>query len=257
MIRPMIAANWKMHKTVPEAVALAKQLREAFPEPGDRDIVIAPTFTALRAVGEILKGSPVHLSAQNMHWEEKGAFTGEISPAMLVDAGCGFVILGHSERRTLFGETDGIINRKVRAALKAGLRPIFCIGETLEQRKAGTTFTILEGQIKEGLNNIDTGDIRQVALAYEPVWAIGTGETATPGQAQEAHRFIRETLASIFGQGYASQAVIMYGGSVNPGNIDSLMAQPDINGALVGGASLEFESFAGIIRFQKDKEINK
>ena len=249
MVRPLIAANWKMHKTVPEAVALAKQLKEAFPEVGDRDIVIAPPFTALRPVSEILKGSAVHLSAQNMHWEEKGAYTGEISPAMLIDAGCEFVILGHSERRTLFGETGEIVNRKMHAALKAGLRPIFCIGETLEQRKSGATFTILQKQIKEGLNNIDSNDIRQVALAYEPVWAIGTGETATPAQAQEAHRFIRETLAPIFGQGYASQAVIMYGGSVNPGNIRSLMEQPDINGALVGGASLEFATFTGIIRF--------
>ena len=249
MVRPLIAANWKMHKTVPEAVALAKQLKEAFPEVGDRDIVIAPPFTALRPVSEILKGSAVHLSAQNMHWEEKGAYTGEISPAMLIDAGCEFVILGHSERRTLFGETGEIVNRKMHAALKAGLRPIFCIGETLEQRKSGATFTILQKQIKEGLNNIDSSDIRQVALAYEPVWAIGTGETATPAQAQEAHRVIRETLASIFGQGYASQAVIMYGGSVNPGNIRSLMEQPDINGALVGGASLEFATFTGIIRF--------
>ncbi|MDD5723664.1 MAG: triose-phosphate isomerase [Syntrophales bacterium] len=249
MIKPLIAANWKMHKTVPEAVALARQLREAFPDPGDRDIVIAPPFTALGPVSGILHGSAVHLSAQNMHWEEKGAYTGEISPAMLIDVGCEFVILGHSERRTLFGETGEIVNRKMHAALKAGLRPIFCIGETLEQRKSGATFTILQKQIKEGLNNIDSGDIRQAALAYEPVWAIGTGETATPAQAQEAHRVIRETLNSIFGQGYASQAVIMYGGSVTPGNVHSLMEQPDINGALVGGASLEFESFAGIIRF--------
>jgi len=249
MIKPLIAANWKMHKTITEAVDLAKQLREAFPEPGDRDIVIAPPFTALRPVSEILKGSPVHLSAQNMHWEEKGSYTGEISPAMLIDAGCEFVILGHSERRTLFGETDEIVNRKLRVALKAGLRPIFCIGETLEQRKSGATFTILQKQIKEGLNNIDSSDIRQIAIAYEPVWAIGTGETATPAQAQETHRVIRETLAAIFGRGYASQALITYGGSVNPGNIRSLMEQPDINGALVGGASLDFESFAGIIRF--------
>lgn len=249
MIKPMIAANWKMHKTIPEAVALARQLREAFPEAGDRDIVIAPPFTALGPVSEILKGSAVRLSAQNMHWEEKGAYTGEISPAMLLDAGCERVILGHSERRTLFGETGEAVNRKMHAALKAGLKPIFCIGETLKERKSGTAFTILKKQIKEGLNNIDSSDIRQVALAYEPVWAIGTGETATPAQAQEAHRFIRETLDSVFAQGYASQAVIMYGGSVNPGNIRSLMEQPDINGALVGGASLEFESFEGIIRF--------
>jgi triosephosphate isomerase len=244
----MIAANWKMHKTVAEAVALASELTNAFREPGDRDIVIAPPFTALGAVGEVLQGSPVSLAAQNMHWEEKGAYTGEISPAMLLDMGCAFVILGHSERRALFGETDRVINRKVKAALGGGLRPIFCIGETLEQRQSGATFAVLEEQIKEGLNNIDSSDIRLVTFAYEPVWAIGTGETATPGQAQEAHRFIREMLVSLWGE-EVSPVVIMYGGSVNPGNIKSLMDQPDINGALVGGASLQFEPFADIIRF--------
>jgi len=249
MIRPMIAANWKMYKTIPEAVALAQRLRDAFAEPEDRDIVVAPPFTALGSVSAILKGSPVRLSAQNMHWEAQGAYTGEISAAMLIDAGCEFVILGHSERRTLFGETGGMVNRKMRAAIQAGLKPIFCIGETLEQRQSGATFAVLEEQIKEGLNNIDSGDIRRVTFAYEPVWAIGTGETATPGQAQEAHRFIRERLTSLYGEDIASPAVIMYGGSVNPGNAGSLMEQPDINGALVGGASLEFESFAGIIRF--------
>lgn len=248
MIRPMIAANWKMHKSVAEAVALASELKNAFPEPGDRDIVIAPPFTALGAVGEVLRGSPVSLAAQNMHWEEKGAYTGEISSAMLLDVGCTFVILGHSERRALFGETDRVINRKVKAALGGGLRPIFCIGETLEQRQSGATFAVLEEQIKEGLNNIDSSDIRLVTFAYEPVWAIGTGETATPGQAQEAHRFIREMLVSLWGE-EVSPVVIMYGGSVNPGNIKSLMDQPDINGALVGGASLQFEPFADIIRF--------
>ena len=249
MIRPMIAANWKMHKTAPEAIALAQRLRDAFFEPWDRDIVIAPPFTALGSVSAILKGSPVRLSAQNMHWEAQGAYTGEISSAMLVDAGCEFVILGHSERRTLFGETGGMVNRKVCAAIRAGLKPIFCIGETLEQRQSGATFAVLEEQIKEGLNNIDSGDIRRVTFAYEPVWAIGTGETATPDQAQEAHRSIRERLTSLCGEEIASRAVIMYGGSVNPGNVGSLMEQPDINGALVGGASLEFESFAEIIRF--------
>lgn len=248
MIRPMIAANWKMHKTVAEAVALASELTNAFREPGERDIIIAPPFTALGAVGEVLQGSPVSLAAQNMHWEEKGAYTGEISPAMLLDMGCAFVILGHSERRALFGETDRVINRKVKAALGGGLRPIFCIGETLEQRQSGATFAVLEEQIKEGLNNIDSSDIRLVTFAYEPVWAIGTGETATPGQAQEAHRFIREMLVSLWGE-EVSPVVIMYGGSVNPGNIKSLMDQPDINGALVGGASLQFEPFADIIRF--------
>ncbi|MBW2543917.1 MAG: triose-phosphate isomerase [Deltaproteobacteria bacterium] len=251
MINPIIAANWKMHKTIPEAVKFAKQLKKEFPEPGDVDIVVAPPFTALRPVMEVLKDSPIHISAQNMHWEEKGAYTGEISTAMLVDAGCEFVIIGHSERRTLFGETDGMLNRKIRAALKSGLKPIFCIGETLEDRESGTAFEVIQKQIKEGLNNITSDDIKQIAFAYEPVWAIGTGKTATPLQAQEAHRFIRETIATDLGYAHASKTVIIYGGSVNPENTGSLMDQPDINGALVGGAGLDFESFAGIIKISK------
>ncbi len=248
MIKPIIAANWKMHKTIPEAVAFAKQLKKEFPEPGRAEIVIAPPFTALRSVMGVLKGSPVQISAQNMHWEEKGAYTGEISAAMLVDAGCKFVIIGHSERRALFGETGWMLDKKIRAALKSGLKPIFCIGETLEERESGTTFEIIQKQIKEGLNNITPNDIRQVAFAYEPVWAIGTGKTATPLQAQEVHRFIRETIADDLGCAHASDTVIIYGGSVNPENTGSLMDQPDINGALVGGAGLDFESFADIIR---------
>lgn len=251
MIKPIIAANWKMHKTIPEAVRLAKQLKEGFPEPGDVNIVIAPPFTALRPVMEALKDSPIHISAQNMHWEEKGAYTGEISAAMLVDAGCEFVIIGHSERRTLFGETDGMLNRKIQAALRSGLKPIFCIGETLEEREAGTAFDVIQKQIKEGLNNIASDDIRQIVFAYEPVWAIGTGKTATPLQAQEAHRFIRETIADDLEYAHAAETVIIYGGSVNPENTGSLMDQPDINGALVGGAGLDFESFADIIKISK------
>ncbi len=249
MIRPLIAANWKMHKTVPEAVAFAIQLKEAFSDVEDRDIVIAPPFTALFNTSNILKGTAIKVSAQNMHWEENGAYTGEVSPSMLIDAGCDFVILGHSERRTLFGETDEIINRKVKAALKNGIKPICCIGETLDQRKTGITFEILEKQIKEGLNNITSSDIRRVTFAYEPLWAIGTGETATPEQAQDAHRFIRKTLRSLFSEKVASETTVIYGGSVNPQNVLSLMGQPDVNGALVGGASLEFEAFSDIIRF--------
>jgi len=248
MIKPIIAANWKMHKTIPEAVKFAKQLKKEFSEPGDVDIVIAPPFTALRPVVEVLKDSPIHISAQNMHWEEKGAYTGEISAAMLVDAGCKFVIIGHSERRALFGETGGMLNKKMHAALKSGLKPIFCIGETLEEREEGTAFEVIQKQIKEGLNNIAPNDIKQVTFAYEPVWAIGTGKTATPLQAQEVHRFIRETIADDLEYAHAPDTVIIYGGSVNPENTGSLMDQPDINGALVGGAGLDFESFAEIIR---------
>ncbi|MBW2557713.1 MAG: triose-phosphate isomerase [Deltaproteobacteria bacterium] len=248
MIQPIIAANWKMHKTIPEAVAFAKQLKKEFPEPGRVDIVIAPPFTALRSVMEVLKDSLIHISAQNMHWEEKGAYTGEISAAMLVDAGCKFVIIGHSERRALFGETGGMLNKKMHAALKSGLKPIFCIGETLEERESGATFEIIQKQIKEGLNNITPNDIRQVAFAYEPVWAIGTGKTATPLQAQEVHGFIRKTIAVDLEYAHASDTVIIYGGSVNPESTGSLVDQPDINGALVGGAGLDFDSFADIIR---------
>jgi len=251
MIKPIIAANWKMHKTIPEAVKFAKQLKKEFPEPGDVDLVIAPPFTALRPVMEVLKDSPIHISAQNMHWEEKGAYTGEISAAMLVDAGCEFAIIGHSERRTLFGETDEMLNRKIHAALKSGLKPIFCIGETLEERESGTAFEVIQKQIKEGLNNITSDDIRQIAFAYEPVWAIGTGKTATPLQAQEVHRFIRETIADDLEHAQASETVIIYGGSVNPENTGSLMDQPDINGALVGGAGLDFELFASIIKISE------
>ena len=251
MIKSIIAANWKMHKTIPEAVTFAKQLKEEFSESGNVDIVIAPPFTALSSIAEVLKDSPIHISAQNMHWEEKGAYTGEISTVMLVDAGCEFVIIGHSERRTLFGETGRMLNKKMHAALKAGLMPIFCIGETLEERESGATFTVLQKQIKEGLNNITSDDIRRVALAYEPIWAIGTGKTATPLQAQEVHRFIRETITVDLEYAHASETVIIYGGSVNPENTDSLMDQPDINGALVGGASLDFGSFADIIKISE------
>jgi len=251
MIKPIIAANWKMHKTIPEAVAFAKRLKEEFPEPGNVDIVIAPPFTALRSVTKVLKDSPIRISAQNMYWEEKGACTGEISAAMLVDAGCEFVIIGHSERRILFGETGEMLNKKIHAALKSGLTPIFCMGETLKERESGATFRIIQKQIKEGLNNIASDDIGKVVLAYEPVWAIGTGKTATPLQAQEAHRFIRETIAADLEYAHASKAVIIYGGSVNPENTGSLMDQPDINGALVGGASLDFGSFADIIKISE------
>ena len=251
MIKPIITANWKMHKTIPEAVAFAKRLKEEFPKPGDVDIVIAPPFTALLPVVKVLKDSPIHVSAQNMHWEEKGAYTGEISAAMLVDAGCEFVIIGHSERRTLFGETGEMLNKKIHAALKSGLKPIFCMGETLEERESGATFRIIQKQIKEGLNNIISDDISEIALAYEPIWAIGTGKTATPLQAQEIHSFIRETIATDLEYARASETAIIYGGSVNPENTDSLMNQPDINGALVGGAGLDFGSFADIIKISE------
>ncbi len=249
MIKPFIAANWKMHKTVSESVYFAKQLSAGFAEVNDRDIIIAPSYTALYPVAEELKESPVHLSAQNMHWNEKGAFTGEVSAGMLVDAGCHYVILGHSERRTLFGENDSDINKKIKTALKFGLKPIFCIGETLDERSSQKTFEVIERQIRKGLNNILSDDIRRIVIAYEPVWAIGTGKTATDEQAEEAHRYIREMIADLFGENAGADIRIIYGGSVNQENIGGFMNQPNINGALVGGASLDFESFASIINF--------
>lgn len=249
MVNPFIAGNWKMHKTVKEACEFAHQLRRKFPEPVDRDIVIAPPFTALYPVAEVLKGSVIHVSAQNLHWEEEGAYTGEVSAGMLVDVGCKYVIIGHSERRTLFNEQDSEINRKIKTAVKFNLNPIFCIGENLDERKSGQTFSIIKRQIEEGLLNLSSDDIRYLIIAYEPVWAIGTGETAAPDHVEEVHCFIRNVMTEIYGNDTSSKTVILYGGSVNPGNIDSLMNQPDIGGVLVGGASLTVETFIKIIKF--------
>ena len=248
-MKPIIAANWKMNKTVDESVFFAERLSSEFAKTEDTDIIIAPPFTALHAIAEALKGSAIHLSAQNMHWDEKGAYTGEISAGMLIDVGCEYVIIGHSERRNLFGERNEYINRKMKTACKLDLKPIFCIGETLDERKSERTFEILEKQIKEGLNNILSDDIRRIVFAYEPVWAIGTGKTATTKQAEEVHHYIRKVIIDLFGKNAGADIRIIYGGSVNQKNIDSLMNQPNINGALVGGASLDFESFAKIINF--------
>jgi triosephosphate isomerase len=249
MVTPLIAANWKMNMTAGEAVSFARKLKETFVPRKDREVIIAPSFTALYPVAEILRDSPIHLAAQNLHWEKAGAYTGEISASMLLDIGCRYTLVGHSERRTLFGESNGTVNKKTKAALAAGLNPIVCIGETSEERESGSTFDILSEQIKEGLNNISSDDIGRVAIAYEPVWAIGTGRTATAEQAEEAHRFIRRQLSRIFGEGRAGETAILYGGSVTPDNIAGLMNQPDINGALVGGASLAVESFMKIVEY--------
>lgn len=249
MIKPLIAANWKMHKTIAETMDFANQAKNLFATIADREVVIAPPHTALSAAGKILKSSPVHLAAQNMHWAEKGAYTGEVSAAMLVDAGCEYVIIGHSERRTLFGELDRMINKKLIAALGSNLSPIFCIGETLAEREGNKTFDVLRQQIQEGLNNISSDDIRRCVVAYEPVWAIGTGKTATPEQAEEAHVFIRETIGEAHSSAISDSMRILYGGSVNPDNVVSLMSQRNINGALVGGASLDINTFAKIVGF--------
>ena len=246
----LIAGNWKMHKTARESGDFGRRLAEDLYIPTGRDVVIAPAFTALQAVAEVLKGSAIHLAAQNVHDQPKGAYTGEVSAGMLADVGCEYVIIGHSERRTLFGETNELISRKLAAVLAFNLKPIFCIGEILTEREQNITFRIIEKQIREGLNNLTGDDIRKVIIAYEPVWAIGTGRTASPGQAQEVHAFIRKTIGFMFRDDVSCDLRILYGGSVNPGNIDSLMAEEDIDGALVGGASLETETFSKIVNFQ-------
>lgn len=248
--RPLIAANWKMYKTVAEAISFVKSIQEETGPCIDREVVIAPAFTALKAVRGILKQQGYRLAAQNCHREEKGAFTGEISPIMLKDLGCEYVIVGHSERRQMFGETDETVRLKAGAVFKAGMAPVVCVGEILEEREQGKTFEVLAGQIEGALNGLSPVQAERLVIAYEPVWAIGTGRTATPGQAQEVHAFIRERIASLFNKGVDKKARILYGGSVKPSNIDELMAEPDIDGALVGGASLEVDSFKRLVQFK-------
>ena len=249
--RPVIAGNWKMNKTVGETVELLRSLKPLIAGQEKVEVVVAPPFTALYAAGRELQGSAIGLAGQNLHWEEKGAFTGEISPGMLKEAGCGYVIIGHSERRQYFGETDETVNRRIKAALSHGLIPIFCVGETLAERESGRTFSVIERQLGGGLAGFDGAAALKIIVAYEPVWAIGTGKTATPDQAQEVHRFIRTKLGERFTPETADQIRIQYGGSVTPENVRALMSQADIDGALVGGASLKPDSFAKIVRFDE------
>ena len=249
MRRPLIAGNWKMHNNCAQSVELVSQLIKSVPD-SEVDIVVAPPYTALSSVATVLKGSPIALSAQNIFWEESGAFTGEIAPDMLKDVGCTYVIIGHSERRQFFNETNETVNKRLKAALKASLIPILCIGETLTEREGEKTLAVIEDQITGGLLNVSPDEMEPVIVAYEPVWAIGTGKTATPEQAQEVHHFIRELVARIFSKQIADGIRILYGGSVKPDNVDHLMAQTDIDGALVGGASLKADSFARIIAFK-------
>ena len=251
MRKPFIAGNWKMHKTIAEAVAFTKQLRELAPLCADRGILVAPPFTALSAVAETLKGTGIHTAAQNLHESPQGAFTGEVSAGMIAEAGCDYVIIGHSERRTLFGEDDTRLARKIPAALECGLKVIFCIGETLQEREAGQTDAVVERQIKEGLKALSIDDIKRLSLAYEPVWAIGTGKTATPDQAEAVHAFIRKLVGQLYDTTVADALQILYGGSVKPDNMASLMAQPDVDGALIGGASLSIDDFSRMVRFDK------
>src|SRR5574341_322796 len=247
--RPIIAGNWKMNKTAAEARDLATKLAPLVSGVKDRDIVLAPPFTALQSVGEAIKGTNMALAAQNLHWEDKGAFTGEISAEMLLDLGCKYVIIGHSERRQYFGETDETVNKKVKQALKKGLLPILCVGETLTEREAGRLTEVIGRQVTGGLKDIAAEDMKKVVIAYEPVWAIGTGKTATPEQANEVHALIRKTVKSLYTTEIAEGVRIQYGGSVTPENVSSLMTKPDIDGALVGGASLKPESFAALVKF--------
>ena len=247
MRKPFIAANWKMNKTIPETMDFLSAFIPEVKEVKDVDIVIAPPFTSLTAAAEKLKNTNIILAAQDMFYEEKGAYTGEVSPLMLTDIGCRYVIIGHSERRQYFNEIDEIVNRKIKAAKKAGLGVILCIGESLEEREAGKTFHVLEREINKGLHETD---IEKIVIAYEPIWAIGTGKTATPEQAQEAHAYIRERLRLKYGN-RADDICIIYGGSATPENVDSLMACKDLDGALVGGASLKVESFTRLVKFKK------
>ncbi|MBM4286504.1 MAG: triose-phosphate isomerase [Deltaproteobacteria bacterium] len=242
-ITPLIAGNWKMHKTLAEARALAREIRAGLDPAGTVEVAVAPPFTALAAVAAELTGSPVGLAAQDAFWEPQGAFTGAISPLMLQDVGCRYVIIGHSERRRHFGETDAGVNRKAKAVLDQGLRPIVCVGETLAQREAGETLEVVSRQLRAGLAGLDPVQAAALVVAYEPVWAIGTGRTATPAQAQEVHAFIRSLLPEVVGNAVVR---LLYGGSVTPDNAAALLAQPDLDGALVGGASLQAASFLKI-----------
>ncbi len=247
MRTPLIAGNWKMHKTVADTVKYVKELRLLVRDVTGVDIVIAPPFTALHAAAEASRNSHIGIAAQDLHWEREGAFTGEISAPMIVEAGAAYVIIGHSERRTLFGETDPSVNRKLAAAFGAGLTPIVCIGETLDQRERGDTFGVLDRQITQGLDGITSEQVVQLVIAYEPVWAIGTGRNATAAQAEDAHGHIRKRLQNWFGADGAERCRVIYGGSVKPENIGELAGQPDVDGALVGGASLDVKGFVEIV----------
>lgn len=250
MRKPIIAGNWKMNKTIGESIQMIKKLKLQLTNIHYVDIVVCPPFTALAAVNGILRDSNIKLGAQDLHWEQKGAFTGEVSANMLIDAGCQYVIIGHSERRQYFGETDQTVNRKIKAALACGLIPIVCVGEKLKEREAGNTESVVEEQVTGALSGLFKNEIQNLIIAYEPVWAIGTGKTATPQQANKVHRFIRKLLTQLYDQKTGETIRIQYGGSVTPTNISGLMSQPDIDGALVGGASLEVDSFTKIVNYK-------
>ena len=248
MRKTVIAGNWKMHKNSDEAGEFVRDTWKALGQTQPKcEIVVAPSFIAIPATVHASKGTPIQVAGQNIHWEDKGAFTGEVSAGMLKDAGCTHVIIGHSERREYFGETDNSVNKKLHSALKNDLTPIFCVGEKLAEREADQTFEVIGSQLKEGVKDLELTSSSRIMIAYEPVWAIGTGKTATPEQAQEVHKFIRQELSQIVSEDFSQVVRILYGGSVKPDNIKGLMDCDDIDGALIGGASLKWKDFVGII----------
>ena len=249
ILKPLMVANWKMHKTITESIEFLNDFKNATADVHEVDIVICPPFISLPHAGQMLKGSNIHLGGQNMFYEDKGAFTGEISPRMLKEIGCTYVIIGHSERRRWFFEPGLVINKKVKKALSSGIFPIMCVGETEQERDSKETNDVIARQLTEGLEGISADDMPHITIGYEPIWAIGTGKTATPEIAQKEHSFIRSWLANKYGQMISESVRILYGGSVTPENVKELMAQPDINGGLVGTASLDPESFTDIVRF--------
>jgi triosephosphate isomerase len=255
MRTPFIAGNWKMHKTVADTVKYVKELSALVKDMTGVEVVVAPPFTALHAAGEAARNSNVGVAAQDLHWEREGAFTGEISAGMIAETGAEYVIVGHSERRTLFGETDASVNRKIAAAFAGGLTPIVCIGETLDQRDRNETFSVLDRQIRDGLDGVTSEQLVQLVMAYEPVWAIGTGRNATPAQAAEAHGHIRKRLQQWFGAQPSELCRVIYGGSVKPENVGDLASQPDVDGALVGGASLDVKAFFDIVSRSRDAAV--
>lgn len=248
MRKPIVAGNWKMNKTVADAITLVQELKRDIGEVRQVDIVVCPPFTALKSVADVLSGSRIEVGAQNMHWEKSGAFTGEVSAEMLREIFCHYVILGHSERRQFFGETDESVNKKARVALAANLKPIVCVGETLQQREAGQMEKVIETQVKGSLGNFTKAELSSTIVAYEPVWAIGTGKTASPAQAQEVHALIRKLLAGIADDTVAQSVRIQYGGSVNAANAKELFGQADIDGGLIGGASLTARAFVDVVK---------
>lgn len=246
---PIVAGNWKMNKTVGEAVELVNQLKQRLSDIKGREIIVCPPFISIVVVKEVIKNSNIKLGAQNMYFEKSGAYTGEISPLMVKDAGCEYVIIGHSERRQYFGETDEGVNKKMHVAWENGLIPIVCVGETLPQREKNETFSVIERQVKTGTAGLIAGQPEKLVIAYEPVWAIGTGKTATPPQAEEVHSFIRKLYSEIYGKNAAESVRILYGGSVKPNNISEIMKQPNIDGGLIGGASLKVDDFVKLVRY--------